>query len=51
MCIRDSANISLSGMETSLVNAMSREKVLKQYLDTVKKEYDYILLDLSLIHI
>lgn len=39
------ANISLSGMETSLVNAMSREKVLKQYLDTVKKEYDYILLD------
>ena len=39
------ANISLSGMETSLVNAMSREKVLRQYLDTVKKEYDYILLD------
>ena len=39
------ANISLSGMETSLVNVMSREKVLKQYLDTVKKEYDYILLD------
>lgn len=39
------ANISLSGMETSLVNAMSREKVLKQYLDTIKKEYDYILLD------
>ncbi len=39
------ANISLSGMETSLVNAMSREKVLKQYLDTVKKKYDYILLD------
>ena len=39
------ANISLSGMETSMVNAMSREKVLKQYLDTVKKEYDYILLD------
>ena len=39
------ANISLSGMETSLVNAMSREKVLKQYLDTVKREYDYILLD------
>ena len=39
------ANFSRSGMETSLVNAMSREKVLKQYLDTVKKEYDYILLD------
>ena len=24
---------------------MSREKVLKQYLDTVKREYDFILLD------
>ena len=30
-------------METSLVNAMRREKVLKQYWGTV--EYDYILLD------
>lgn len=39
------ANISLSGMEVSLVNAMSRETVLKQYLDTVKSRYDYILLD------
>ena len=39
------ANIELSGLEVSLVNAMSREKVLKQYLDTVKREYDYIILD------
>ena len=39
------ANIELSGLEVSLVNAMSREKVLKQYLDTVKHGYDYILLD------
>ena len=39
------ANIELSGMEVSLVNAMSREKILKQYLDTVKRDYDYILLD------
>ena len=38
-------NIELSGMEVSLVNAMSRETILKQYLDTVKKDYDYILLD------
>ena len=30
------ANISLSGMEVSLVNAMNREKILKQYLDNVK---------------
>lgn len=39
------ANIELSGMEVSLVNTMSREKVLKQYLDTVKSNYDFILLD------
>ena len=28
-----------------LVPAMSRETILKQYLDTVKKDYDFILLD------
>ncbi len=39
------ANIELSGMEVSLVNAMSRETILKQCLDMVKKDYDYILLD------
>ena len=39
------ANISLSGMEVSLVNAMSRESVLKQYLNTVKDQYDFILVD------
>lgn len=33
------ANIELSGMEVSLVNAMSRETILKQYLDTEKKQY------------
>ncbi len=39
------ANIELSGLEVALVNAMSREKILRQYLDTVKRDYDYILLD------
>lgn len=39
------ANIELSGLEVSLVNVMSREKILKQYLDEVKPGYDYILLD------
>lgn len=39
------ANIALSGLEVSLVNTMSRETIMKQYLDTVKCEYDYILLD------
>lgn len=39
------SNIMLSGLEVSLVNAMNREKILKQYLDTVRREYDFILLD------
>ena len=39
------ANITLSGMEVSLVNAMSRETVLRQVLDALKFQYDYILLD------
>ena len=39
------ANIALAGTEVSLVNAMSRETVLKQYLETVKRDYDFVLLD------
>lgn len=39
------ANIELSGLEVSLVNAMSRETILRQYLDIVKSNYDFILLD------
>ena len=39
------ANIELSGMETALVNIMSRERVLKNYLSQVKDNYDYELID------
>ena len=39
------SNIELAGMEVSLVNAMSREKVLKQVLESSKRSYDFILLD------
>ena len=39
------ANISLAGLEVSLVNTMSRETVLKKYLKTVEKDYDFILID------
>lgn len=39
------ANISLSGMEVSLVNAMSRETILKQLIEPLKRNYDFILLD------
>lgn len=39
------ANIELSSFETSLINAMSRELVLKRYLSNIKEKYDYILID------
>ena len=39
------ASIELSGMEVSLVNAMSRETVLRQVLDSVKRQYSHILID------
>lgn len=39
------ANITLSGMEVLLVNAMSREKILGQVLEGLKCRYDYILID------
>ena len=38
-------NRSLSAVETSLVNVMSRETVLRQYVDSMKRDYDYVLLD------
>jgi chromosome partitioning protein len=39
------SNIELSGMETGLFNVMSREYVLKNAIDGIKKNYDYILID------
>ncbi len=39
------ANIELSGIEVGLVTQLSREKVLKGYVDTVRDKYDYILID------
>lgn len=38
-------NIELLGMEISLMNVMSREQTLKLYLEDLKKNYDYILID------
>ena len=35
----------LSGFEVRLINAMSRERVLKTYVNEVKKNYDYVLID------
>lgn len=39
------SNLELSAMEMNLVNAMSRETTLKNYLTNVKDKYDYILID------
>ena len=39
------SNIVLSGLETGLFNVMSREHVLKNYIDTVKDRFDYCLID------
>ena len=38
-------NIELSGLEVSLVNVMSRETVLRSYIEIVRESYDYILID------
>lgn len=38
-------NIELSAIEVSLVNTMSRETVLRSYINTVKGRYDYVLID------
>ncbi len=39
------ANIDLAGAEVELVYKKNREKVLKNALDKVKADYDYILID------
>ena len=39
------ASIDLSAVEVSLVNAMSRELILKGYMETVRHKYDYIIID------
>ena len=39
------SNISLAGLEVSLVNTMNRERILKQFLEPLRERYDYILLD------
>ena len=39
------SNLDLSSMETQLVNAMSREKVLSNLISEVKDKYDYIIID------
>ena len=39
------SNKLLAGMDMSLFTVEDREKVLKEYLELLKDEYDYILID------
>ena len=39
------ANIELAGLEVTLVNTMSRETILREYLNSIRDRYDMILLD------
>ena len=39
------SNIDLAGAEVELVSMMSREQRLKEKLDIIKNEYDYIIID------
>ena len=39
------SNIELSGLEVRLINAISRESVLKTCISEVRKSYDYVLVD------
>lgn len=39
------SNLDLSAMEVNLVNAMSRERILSLYIDKIKKNYDYVIID------
>ena len=39
------ASIQLSGYEAALLNEFGRERVLRQYLEGVKGEFDYVIID------
>ena len=39
------ANIDLATMEVTLVNTMNRERILKQYVDQQRDQYEFIIID------
>jgi chromosome partitioning protein len=39
------SNLELAGLEQSMLNVLSRESVLKNYLNQVKNSYDYVVID------
>ena len=38
-------NIELAGLEVSLVHMMSRETILRELLQEIREEYDYVFVD------
>lgn len=40
-----SSHINLTSIETSLINELSRETILKRTLEKLENEYDYVLID------
>lgn len=38
-------NIELSGLEISLIGVISRETILREYIEQVREFYDYIIID------
>lgn len=39
------ANLTLSSIEVQLINVIGRENILKRYVETIKDNYDYIVID------
>ena len=39
------ANIELSALEINLVNAMSREVMMRSLIESIKSDYDYVIID------
>lgn len=39
------ANIELSGLEVSIVNVFAREMLLREYVERIRNDYDYIIID------
>lgn len=39
------SNIDLSSLEVSLINIIGRETVLREYINSVKGSYDYVIID------
>ena len=39
------ANIEFSALEVTMRNVMSREMIMKEYIDAIRSRYDYILID------